>query len=66
PLGGDPSIEAGESAVAGLAALIMASNHNELRSKLGLNEQSSVLLIGSEGITDPLVYQQLVSEVVNA
>ncbi len=48
-------IEAGESAVPGLAALITASNDNLLE----LNENSTVLLIGTEGATDPVIYKNL-------
>ena len=56
PLGGDPKIEAGESAVAGLAALIAAARSEAWRRRLGLDENARVLLIGSEGATDPESY----------
>jgi len=59
PLGNDPAIIAGESAVAGLAALIAASFHDELRDTIGLDKQSRILLIGSEGATDPEIYKQI-------
>ncbi len=59
PLPGDPVIEAGESAVAGLAALIAARDDADLSDALGLDGSSRVLLIGSEGITDPDIYQQI-------
>ena len=52
PAGNDPRIEAGESAVAGLAALIAAARCEGLRGTLGLDAYSRVLLIGSEGVTD--------------
>ena len=61
PLGGDPEIEAGESAVAGLAALIAAARNEKLRGALGLDAESRVLLIGSEGATDPDSYAALVA-----
>jgi len=51
---------AGESAVAGLAGLILAAERPALRQALGLTAQSQILLIGSEGATDPQLYQQLV------
>lgn len=57
----DPAIEAGESAVAGLAALLLASQSTEYRKSLDLNAQSKILVIGTEGATDPEVYQQLVN-----
>lgn len=59
PLPGDPEIEAGESAVAGLAALIAARADAELSAKLGLDAQSQVLLIGSEGVTDPAIFAMI-------
>ncbi|MGE4594923.1 MAG: diaminopropionate ammonia-lyase, partial [Gammaproteobacteria bacterium] len=52
PEGNDAVIEAGESAVAGLAALICAAKQSDVREQLGLNESSRVLLFGSEGVTD--------------
>lgn len=57
---GDPAIEAGESAVAGLAALITASHNEEYSLRLGLDESSRIYIIGSEGATDPELYAQLV------
>lgn len=59
PAGDDPVIEAGESAVAGLAALIMLCGDADLRAKLDLSTASSVVVIGSEGITDPEIYAQM-------
>ncbi|MDG2339654.1 MAG: diaminopropionate ammonia-lyase [Paracoccaceae bacterium] len=59
PLGEDPAIEAGESAIAGLAALIAVQQDSELAGKLDLNNQSRVLLIGSEGVTDPEIFAQI-------
>ena len=61
PLGGDPEIEAGESAVAGLAALIAAARSGDMRRTLGLDGESRVLLVGSEGATDPESYAALVA-----
>ncbi|WP_171205781.1 diaminopropionate ammonia-lyase [Ruegeria sp. HKCCA0235A] len=60
PHGSDPAIEAGESGVAGLAALIEAANSPELFQKLGLTPQSRVLTIGSEGVTDPDIYARII------
>ena len=59
PLGGDPAIEAGESAVAGLAALIASRQDAALSEKLGLDSTSRVLLIGSEGVTDPAIFEMI-------
>ncbi len=59
PLAGDTPLEAGESAVAGLSALIVARGDEALSEKLGLDAGSRVLLIGSEGVTDPEIYQMI-------
>jgi diaminopropionate ammonia-lyase len=55
-------IVAGESATAGLAALIAVAADPALRGELELTPESSVLLIGSEGATDPELYGALVGE----
>lgn len=60
-IGGDPSIEAGESAVAGLAALICAQNDTEQSKLLGLDANSKIYILGTEGATDPELYQQLIN-----
>jgi diaminopropionate ammonia-lyase len=60
PRGGDPVIVAGESAVAGLAAALLTAQDSTARTSLGLGPDSRVLLFGSEGDTDPALYQQLV------
>ena len=52
-------IIAGESAIAGLAALMACSKQDQLFDKLGLDHSSQVLLLGTEGATDPVIYQQL-------
>lgn len=59
PRDGDAPIEAGESAVAGLAALIAARQDAELSERLGLDTTSRVLLIGSEGVTDPEIFNRI-------
>ena len=57
---GDPAIEAGESAVAGLAAAIAAREHPQFAQQLGLDASSRIFTIGTEGATDPELYQRLV------
>lgn len=57
---GDVSIVAGESAVAGLAALLAAGHDPALADALGLGPASRVLIIGSEGASDPVLYQQII------
>jgi diaminopropionate ammonia-lyase len=61
PLGGDPTVVAGESAIAGLAALIAGAQQSPLRDALGLTSEARVLLIGSEGATDPAIYKSIVN-----
>ncbi len=62
PLEGDQPLEAGESAIAGLAGFICAATQADLRAKIGLDENSRVLLIGSEGVTDRSLFNQLMAE----
>ena len=62
PLPGDPVIQAGESAVAGLGALQMACRDHDKMLALGLNSASRVLLIGSEGATDPEIFERIMAE----
>jgi diaminopropionate ammonia-lyase len=57
---GDRPVVAGESAVAGLAGLIAAAADPRARRDLGLSARSRVLLFGTEGDTDPAVYQAIV------
>jgi diaminopropionate ammonia-lyase len=59
-VGGDQPVEAGESAVAGLAALITARNSSELSKKLALDESSRIFILGTEGATDPELHQRLI------
>ena len=58
----DLPIVSGESGAAGLAGLRQAARHPRLAEQLGLNRQSSVLLISTEGATAPALYADLVGE----
>jgi diaminopropionate ammonia-lyase len=58
PAPGEPTIVAGESAVAGLAALLGADVAQ--RAALGLGPDSRVLVFGTEGATDPNLWRDLV------
>ena len=60
PVASDPPIVAGETGGVGLAALLAARDHPQIAQQLGLNAQARVLLIGSEGDTDPLIYREVV------
>lgn len=57
---GDRPIVAGESGVAGLAALLAVAEDPERRAVLQLAPDARVLVFGTEGATDPEVYQRLV------
>jgi diaminopropionate ammonia-lyase len=54
-----PAVVAGESAVAGLAGLLLAARDPFCRAMLGLDAESRVLLFGTEGATDPETYARL-------
>jgi len=58
----EPKVVAGESAVAGLAGLLLAAREPYARAALGLGEESRVLLFGTEGATDPALYERLVGQ----
>lgn len=57
---GDPVVVAGESAVAGLAGVILAASDLETRAALGLTSDSVVMVVGTEGATDPHAYARIV------
>jgi diaminopropionate ammonia-lyase len=57
---GDVPVVSGESGAAGLAGLAHTVRDPELRRRAGLDSNSSVLLISTEGATAPEVYRQLV------
>ncbi len=57
---GDKPVVAGESAVAGLAALAVVAADPEARAGLGLGPMSRILLFSTEGDTDPALYAALV------
>ncbi|MCP3418398.1 diaminopropionate ammonia-lyase [Bradyrhizobium brasilense] len=59
---GDHPIVAGESAVAGLAAALLAAGDADARHAVKLTEESVVLVIGTEGATDPVVYERIVGK----
>ena len=60
PIGGDPPLVLGESGAASLGGLMAVAGDAEARAALGLDEASRVLVIGSEGATDPAIYRQIV------
>jgi diaminopropionate ammonia-lyase len=59
PTGADPRIVAGESGACGLGALLailMDGSLSSVRRASGLSSESSVLLVNTEGATDPANY----------
>ncbi len=56
----DPPLVAGESAVAGLAGALATASDPEAARAIQLEADSCVLVIGTEGDTDPQRYQEIV------
>ena len=63
---GDPPIVSGESGAAATAALIAAAQDPDVKAALGLGPDSRVLMIGSEGATDPETYTRTVGRPASA
>ena len=63
---GDPRIVAGEAGVGGLAGLMAIAGNDAVRRSLALGPESRVLIVGSEGATDPVVYGQIVGRTPEA
>lgn len=54
--------ESGAASLAGLLALLRRDDLADARSRLGLNARSRVLVIATEGATDPAFYAQVMGE----
>jgi diaminopropionate ammonia-lyase len=63
---GDPPVVAGESAVAGVMALLSIADDDEARAALHLDATSRVLAFSTEGATDPSLYERLVGQSAEA
>lgn len=61
PAAGDPAVESGESGAvsAGLMDLMISDDAEPLALTLGLSRRSRVLLVSTEGATDPDVYTRV-------
>ncbi len=57
---GDRPVVGGESGVGGLAGLIAAAGDRTAREALDLRPDAKVLIFGSEGDTDPVLYEKLI------
>ena len=66
PQGGDPALVAGESAVAGLAALMTLGADPEAARAISLGPEARVLVFGTEDDTDPELYRRLVGGTAGA
>ncbi|HKM40029.1 MAG TPA: diaminopropionate ammonia-lyase [bacterium] len=63
PLGNDPPLVAGESGAVGIGLLSLLTMEPEcarLQEKLGLDQEARVLIISTEGDTDPDNYRQII------
>jgi diaminopropionate ammonia-lyase len=60
PVAGDPPIVGGECAGGAIGALLALAAEPGLRREIALDDRSRVLLIGTEGATDPEIYERLV------
>ena len=57
---GDPSVVIGETGIAAWAGFLAATNDENLRQQLRLDSNSRVVIIATEGATDPEVYRNIV------
>ena len=63
PLNGDTTVISGESGAATFGTVVKLLENPDfetIREKLGINSQSVILLINTEGDTDPVCYQSIV------
>ena len=63
PLAGDPTVISGESGsvtMGFLASILMYPRYREVRDALKLDENSQILLISTEGNTDPMRFREVV------
>jgi len=60
PETGDPAVVAGESGAAGLAGVLTVLHDPELAAGIGLGRDARVLVINTEGATDPAIYEDIV------
>jgi len=58
---GVTSGESGAAGLAGLTAMMRDSRLKEAKEKIGLNRDSRVLLLNTEGDTDPVKYREIIS-----
>lgn len=62
PIGGDKTVEAGESGSVGIGLLELLTSHNafaEIKQELAIGPESKLLFFNTEGATDPVNYQEI-------
>ena len=65
-VGGDPPLVIGETGIAAWAGLLAATRDGNLRQQLGIASNSRIVVIATEGATDPEVYGNLVGRTPEA
>ena len=58
----EEKIIAGENSAPGVISLITSCEDEKIKERIGLNENSNVMLIGCEGDTDQTMYQKLINQ----
>ena len=58
----EEKIVAGENSAPGIISLIASCEDEKIKEKIGLSENSNVMLIGCEGDTDEKMYQKLINQ----
>ena len=58
----EEKIIAGENSATGVISLIASCEDEKIKKKIGLSENSNVMLIGCEGDTDQKMYQKLINQ----
>jgi len=66
PMGSDPAIVAGESGGAGFAGVIRVAGDANQRAAVGFKAHSRILIVNTEGATDPARYEELVGATPSA
>ena len=65
-VGGDPPLVIGETGIAAWAGFLAATCDEDLGRQLGLDASSRIVIIATEGATDPEVYRNLVGRTPEA
>lgn len=66
PVAGDPPVVVGESGAVGLAGAIAVLRDPDLAARIGLGPRARLLVINTEGATDPAVYAAIVGRAPEA